>query len=54
MNPVALGMITLGFLLLALGMLWIGKRRKAAGIATCLLGLGVAAAPFVVTFVLLR
>jgi len=52
MNPIALGMVALGALLLVLGLLLVAKRRKATGIAISLLGLGTAAAPFVITFLL--
>ena len=54
MNPIALGMIALGALLLGVGVLLLVKRRKAAGIAISLMGLGIAAAPFVITFFLTR
>ena len=54
MNPIALGMVALGALLLVLGLLLVAKRRKATGIAVSLLGLSTAAAPFVITFFLFR
>ena len=54
MNPIALGMIALGALLLGLGLLLVTKRRKATGIAVSLLGLGIAAAPFMITYFYLR
>jgi len=54
MNPIALGMVALGALLLVLGLLLVAKRRKATGIAVSLLGLGAAAAPFIITFFLFR
>ena len=54
MNPIALGMVALGALLLVLGLLLVAKRRKATGIAISLLGLGIAVAPFVITFFLFR
>ena len=54
MNPIALGMVALGALLLVLGLLMVAKHRKATGIAISLLGLGTAAAPFVITFFLFR
>jgi len=54
MNPIALGMVALGALLLWLGLLLVAKRRKATGIAISLLGLVTAAAPFVSTFFLFR
>ena len=54
MNPIALGMVALGALLLVLGLLLVAKRRKATGMAISLLGFGTAAAPFVITFFLFR
>lgn len=54
MNPLAFGMFTLGALLLVLGLRLVTKRRKAAGLAVSLLGLGIAAASFVITFFLFR
>ena len=54
MNPVALGMIILGALLLGLGVLLVAKRRKATGIVLSLIGLGTAAAPFITTCLLTR
>jgi hypothetical protein len=54
MNPIALGMVALGALLIIIGLLLIAKRRKATGIAISLLGLGTAAAPFVITLFLAR
>ena len=48
MNPVALGMVVLGALLFGLGLLSV-KRKKAVGIAISLIGLGIAAAPFIIT-----
>jgi len=52
MNSVALGMVVLGALLLGLGLLLVSKRRKATGIAISLIGVGTAAAPFIITFFL--
>ena len=54
MNPIAVGMVALGSLLLGLGLLLVAKRRKAIGIAISLIGLGTAAAPFVITSFLVR
>lgn len=54
MNPIAFAMIILGVLLLMLGILLAARRRKVAGIAVSLFGIGTAAAPFVITFILLR
>jgi hypothetical protein len=52
MNPIALEMVAIGALLLVLGLLLVARRRKAAGIAVSLLGFGIAAAPFIITFFL--
>jgi hypothetical protein len=54
MNPIALGMVALGVVLLVVGLLLVAKRSKVTGIAISLLGLGTAAAPFVITFFLFR
>jgi hypothetical protein len=54
MNPVALGMVILGALLLGVGLLLMAKRRKATGIAISLIGLVTAAAPFFITSFLTR
>ncbi len=47
-------MVALGAVLVGLGVILVARRRKAAGIATSLLGLGVAASPFVITYLYLR
>ena len=52
MNPIALGTVALGALLIVLGLLLVAKRRNAAGIAVSLLGVCIAVAPFVITFFL--
>jgi urea transporter len=49
MNPIALGMIALGAVLLVLGVLLVAKRRRATGIAISLLGLSATAAPFLIS-----
>ena len=54
MNPIALGMVALGIVLFVLGLLLVANRQKATGIAMSLLGLGTAAAPFIITFFLFR
>jgi hypothetical protein len=54
MNPIALGMVVLGALLLGLGMLLAVKHRKATGIAISLIGVGTAVTPFVITLFLTR
>lgn len=52
MNPIALGMVAFGILLLVFGWLMLTKQRKAIGFTLSLLGLGIAVAPFVITFLL--
>jgi hypothetical protein len=54
MNPIALGMVALGIVLFVSGSILAARHRKATGIAISLLGLGMAAAPFVITFLLFR
>jgi hypothetical protein len=54
MNPIAVGMVALGVLLLVFGLLMLAKQRKAIGFTLSVLGLGTAAAPFVITFLLFR
>ena len=49
-NPIAFGSMALGVVFLLFGLFLLAKRRKAAGIAILLLGLGVAAVPFLVSF----
>ena len=49
-NPIAFGIMALGVVFLLFGLFLLAKRRKAAGIAISLLGLGVAAVPFLVSF----
>ena len=51
-NPIALAMMALGVLLLLFGIFLVVKRRKIAGIVISLLGLGVAAVPWLVSFFL--
>ncbi len=53
-NPIAFGMITLGVLLLILGVRWMGTRRRIAGIALAALGVAAAATPLLVSFALVR
>jgi hypothetical protein len=45
-NPIALGVIALGILLLLFGIVSIVKRIKVAGIVLAVLGLGAMATPF--------
>jgi hypothetical protein len=54
MNPIALGMLALGILLLMLGLRLFTSRRKGIGLAIALLGVGTMTAPFFITFFLLR
>ena len=54
MNPIAVGMVAIGVLLLVLGLYLVTQHRKVAGIVVSLIGLGAAATPFAVTFFLLR
>jgi len=51
-NPIALVMMALGVLLLLFGIFLVVKRIKIAGIVIALLGLGMAAAPWLVSFFL--
>jgi hypothetical protein len=51
-NPIALVMMVLGVLLLLFGIFLVVKRMKIAGIVISLLGLGVAAVPWLVSFYL--
>ena len=53
-NPMALGMVALGAVLLVFGLLLVAKHRKATGLTLSLLGLGTAVAPFVISFLLFR
>ena len=53
-NPIAFGMIVLGLVLLVFGIRLVVNRRKATGIAISLLGIGAAAAPFLVSSYLAR
>jgi hypothetical protein len=54
MNPIAIVLAAIGFLLLFVGLLFLLKRRKASGITISLLGLVLLAAPFLITFLLYR
>jgi hypothetical protein len=51
-NPIAMGAIALGVLLLLFGIVLLFKRRKVVGIAISALGIGTAAIPFLVSFYL--
>jgi hypothetical protein len=54
MNPIAVGMVAFGILLLVFGLLMLAKHRRAIGFTLSFLGLGTAVAPFVITFLLFR
>ena len=51
MNPLALGLVVLGGLLIVLGLLLVSK-HKITGIAISLVGLVTAVAPFLITLLL--
>lgn len=51
-NPIALGVMALGILLLLFGIVLIVKRINVAGIVLAVLGLGVMAAPWLVSLYL--
>jgi hypothetical protein len=52
MNPIALVTIAIGVLLLLFGIFMVVKRMRIVGIVISLLGLGVAAVPWLVSFFL--
>jgi ABC-type Mn2+/Zn2+ transport system permease subunit len=52
MNLIAVAMIMLGVVLSLFGLFLVLRRRKATGIAISLLGVGVVAFPFLVSFYL--
>jgi hypothetical protein len=54
MNPIAFALILIGIFLLMIGLLLLIKRRKASGIVISLLGFGLLAVPFLITFLLYR
>jgi hypothetical protein len=51
-NPLALGMMALGIMLLLCGLVLIAKRIKAAGIVISVVGLGAMAIPWFVSLYL--
>ena len=51
-NPIALMTISLGGLVLLVGMVLMIMRVKTVGVATCLVGAGLVAFPFVTSFFL--
>ena len=53
-NPIAVIVMALGVLLLLFGLFLVVKRMKIAGIVISLLGLGVSAVPFLVSFYLAK
>ena len=54
MNPLALGLITLGILLLFLGIFFFTKSKKKTGATFSLLGIIAIATPFVISYFLAR
>ena len=51
-NPLALGMVAFGILLLLCGLVLIAKRLKTAGIVISVLGLGALATPWLISLYL--
>lgn len=51
-NPIALGMVVIGVLLLAAGVRLLARRKRIPGAILAFTGLALAAAPFVITFYL--
>jgi hypothetical protein len=51
-NPLALGMMALGIMLLLCGLVLIAKRIKTAGIVISVVGLGAMAIPWLVSLYL--
>ena len=51
-NPLALGMVALGILLLLCGLVLIAKRLKTVGIVISVLGLGALATPWLISLYL--
>lgn len=54
MNPIAVAMIAFGVVLFLFGLFLVVPRRKVLGVAISLLGLGVAAVPFLASLNLAR
>ena len=54
MNPIALGMIVLGIILLVFGISSLLKSKKTQGLVFSIVGLLVIAVPFVVSYFLAR
>ena len=53
-NPIALVFVMLGTILLLFGAFWAARRSKAVGGAILLIGVTVAAVPFLVSLLLAR
>jgi membrane protein insertase Oxa1/YidC/SpoIIIJ len=53
-NPIALVFVMLGMMILLFGAFWAARRSKAVGSAISLIGVIVAAAPFLVSLFLAR
>ena len=51
-NPLALGMVALGILMLLCGLVLIAKRIKTVGIVLSLVGLGAMATPWLISLYL--
>ena len=54
MNPIAIGTILLGLLLLAVGWILVTRGRKTAGRAVAVMGVCLLLIPFIVTYTLSR
>lgn len=54
MNPIALGLIVVGIVLLLLGILSLARSKKTQGWALSITGILVIALPFVATYLISR
>jgi hypothetical protein len=54
MNPIAIGMVALGVLLLGAGLFLVIRHRKSTGITVAVLGICAIIFPFVITYYLFR
>lgn len=54
MNPLAIGLIALGMVLLLFGVFSLTKNKRATGLVLSILGLLAIATPFTVSFFLTR
>ena len=52
LNPIALGLILLGAILLTVGVFWTVRRSKAVGVVISIVGVSAAAIPFLVSLFL--